>query len=82
MDMFTGGSYLLALYRTVLSMPLNETKILPRCLFEILIEYISFDQNHAIIMYEENDNELQCYRINHRMLNFNKGEICLDKPNV
>lgn len=68
-ESYVGGSYVLALYRATLIDPLNQTKILPRCLFEILIEYVEFDQNHAIIIYEENSEEIQCYKVYNKSFN-------------
>lgn len=56
-----------------LTFVLND--ILPRCLFEILIEYVSFDINHTIIIYEEKSDKIKCYSVDHQMLNFNKGEL-------
>ena len=78
MDTFVGGSYVLAMYQATLIDPLTFVlnKMLPICLLEIIIEYVPFDPNHAIIIYEENCDDIQCYRVDHQMLYFNKGELC------
>jgi hypothetical protein len=37
---------------------------------ELLIEYDSFDPNHIVIIYEEMDGKLNCYKINHETFYF------------
>ncbi len=75
LDIFVDKSYVLEFYHAAIFDSLNETRILPYYLLKILIQYIPFDPNHTIIVYEENKDHIQCYQVRHQILNFNNGML-------
>ncbi len=77
-DIFVDISYVLAFYHAAIFDSLNKTSILPYCLLKILIQYIPFDPNHTIIVYEENEDQIQCYQVTHQIFNFNNGKLQIE----
>lgn len=68
-------TYTLRLYLATRFNTINELKLLPGQLNELIIEYDSFDRNHVIILYEEIDDSLECYKIYHNVVKFSRGMI-------